>query len=49
MIVGAGPLLTALEVSRWNRRSVTEIAGFDPILYSFAGLSLAQRSNGPSG
>ncbi len=43
-IVGIGPLLTALEVSRWNQRSLTEITGFDPIVFSFAGLNLAQLS-----
>ena len=43
-IVGIGRLLTALEVSRWNQRSLTEITGFDPILFSFAGLDLAQLS-----
>lgn len=46
---GLGVLLTALEVSRWDRRSVAEVAGFDPILYSLAGLNLAQMSVGVLG
>jgi len=40
--VGFGVLLTALEVSRWDHRSVLEVTGFDPMLYSFAGLNVAQ-------
>ena len=48
-IVGLGPLLTALEVSRWEQRSVAEVHGFDPLLYSFAGINLAQLSIGVLG
>lgn len=48
-IICVGPLLTALEVARWGQRSLTEITGFDPILYSFAGLNLAQLSIGVLG
>lgn len=46
---GVGPLLTELEVSRWDQRSLTKVTGFDPILYSFAGLNLAQLSIGVLG
>ena len=48
-IIGFGVLLTALEVSRWSHRSVTEVTGFDPLLYSFAGVNLAQLSIGVLG
>lgn len=48
-IVGLGPLLAALAVSHWSQRSPAEIAGFDPLLYSFAGLNLAQLSIGVLG
>jgi ABC-2 type transport system permease protein len=48
-IVGLGALLTALEVSRWNHRSLTEIAGFDPLLYAFAAIPVAQLSLGVLG
>lgn len=47
--VGLGALLTALEVSRWDHRSITEVTGFDPLLYSFAGINLAQLSIGVLG
>ncbi|HEV2639502.1 MAG TPA: hypothetical protein VGX23_30470 [Actinocrinis sp.] len=47
--VGLGILLTALEVSRWDHRTVTEATGFDPLLYSFAGINLAQLSIGVLG
>jgi ABC-2 type transport system permease protein len=47
--VGIGALLTALEVNRWDHRSVTEVAGFDPLLYGFAGINLAQLSIGVLG
>jgi len=47
--VGLGALLTSLEVSRWDNRTVTERTGFDPLLYSFAGLNLAQLSIGVLG
>jgi hypothetical protein len=48
-IIGLGALLTALEVSRWSHRSVTEVTGFDPLLYSFAGINLAQLAIGVLG
>jgi hypothetical protein len=48
-IVGLGALITALEVSRWDHRSVTEVTGFDPLLYGFAGVPLAQLSIGVLG
>jgi ABC-2 type transport system permease protein len=48
-IIGLGALLTALEVGRWSHRSATEITGFDPLLYSFAGINLAQLSIGVLG
>jgi hypothetical protein len=47
--VGIGALLTALEVSRWDHRSIAEVAGFDPLLYGFAGINLAQLSIGVLG
>ena len=39
--IGFGVLLTALEVSRWDHRSLTEIRGFDPLLYTYTGLNVA--------
>jgi ABC-2 type transport system permease protein len=48
-IVGLGALFTALEVSRWSRRSLAEATGFDPLLYSLAGINLAQLSIGVLG
>jgi ABC-2 type transport system permease protein len=47
--VGLGALFTAIEVSRWDQRTLTEVKGFDPLLYSFAGLNLAQLSVGVLG
>jgi ABC-2 type transport system permease protein len=47
--IGLGALFTAIEVSRWDHRTLTEIKGFDPLLYSFAGLNLAQLSVGVLG
>ncbi|WP_405541292.1 ABC transporter permease [Streptomyces phaeochromogenes] len=47
--IGLGILLTALEVSRWDHRSAAEATGFDPLLYSFAGVNLAQLSIGVLG
>lgn len=47
--VGLGALLTALEVSRWDHRTAAEATGFDPLLYSFAGINLAQLSIGVLG
>ena len=47
--IGLGASLTALEVSRWDHRTLTERTGFDPLLYSFAGLNLAQLSIGVLG
>lgn len=48
-MVGIGALLTALEVSRWDHRSTREVAGFDPLLYCFGGVNLAQLSIGVLG
>ena len=47
--VGLGALLTWLEVSRWDHRTPAEAAGFDPLLYSLAGINLAQLSIGVLG
>lgn len=47
--IGLGVLLTWLEVSRWDQRTPAEVTGFDPLLYSFAGLNLAQLSIGVLG
>ncbi len=48
-IVGLGALFTMLEVSRWDQRSVAQVRGFDPLLYTFAGINLAQLSIGVLG
>jgi len=48
-IVGLGVLFTALEVSRWDHRTLAEAVGFDPLLYSLAGINLAQLSIGVLG
>ncbi|MCW2528144.1 MAG: transporter permease subunit [Pseudonocardiales bacterium] len=45
-MIGLGALLTALEASRWDRRTAGEVAAFDPLIYSFAGVNLAQLSIG---
>jgi len=47
--VGLGALLTWLEVSRWDHRTPAEVAGFDPLLYTLAGINLAQLSIGVLG
>jgi ABC-2 type transport system permease protein len=47
--IGLGTLLTWLEVSRWDHRSLVQIADFDPLLYSLAGINLAQLSIGVLG
>lgn len=47
--IGLGALLTLFEVSRWDQRSATDIRNFDPLLYSFAGINLAQLSIGVLG
>jgi ABC-2 type transport system permease protein len=47
--IGLGALLTGLEVSRWDQRTPVEVVGFDPLLYSFAGINLAQLSIGVLG
>jgi hypothetical protein len=39
--IGLGALFTAIEVAHWASRTPAEISGFDPLLYSFAGLNLA--------
>lgn len=48
-MIGIGTLLTTLEVSRWNQRSPSQIAAFDPLLYCFGGVNLAQLSIGVLG
>jgi len=48
-VVGVGTLLIALTVSRWDHRPFLEAAGFDPLLYSFAGVNLAQLAVGVLG
>ena len=47
--IGLGALLTALEASRWDHRTLAQIKDFDPLLYSLAGLNLAQLSVGVLG
>lgn len=47
--VGVGPLFTAILVNRWDQRSPEDIATFDPLLYAFAGLDLAQLAVGVLG
>jgi ABC-2 type transport system permease protein len=47
--IGLGALFTAIEVAHWASRTPAEISGFDPLLYSFAGLNLAQLSVGVLG
>jgi hypothetical protein len=47
--VGFGVLLTAIAVSQWDHRSLAEISGFDPLLYSYAGLNVAQLCIGVLG
>jgi ABC-type transport system involved in multi-copper enzyme maturation permease subunit len=47
--IGLGALFTAIEVSRWDHQTLTGLNGFDPLLYSFAGLNLAQLSIGVLG
>src|ERR1700709_993272 len=49
LMIGFSVLFPALEVNRWQHRSAAEIAGFDPSLYSFAGVNLAQLSIGVLG
>jgi ABC-type transport system involved in multi-copper enzyme maturation permease subunit len=48
-IIGLGVLLSAIVVGHWDHRSLAEITGFDPLLYSFAGLNVAQLSVGVLG
>jgi hypothetical protein len=47
--IGLGLLLTALVVSRWDQRSLSEVMGFDPVLYAYAGLNVAQMCFGVLG
>jgi ABC-2 type transport system permease protein len=49
VMVGFSVLFPALEVSRWDHRSASEIAGFDASLYSLAGINLAQLAIGVLG
>ena len=48
-IIGLGVLLSAIVVGHWDHRTLSEITGFDPLLYSFAGLNVAQLSVGVLG
>jgi len=48
-IIGLGVLLSALVVGHWDHRTLSEVTGFDPLLYSFAGLNVAQLSVGVLG
>jgi hypothetical protein len=48
-IIGLGVLLSAIVVGHWDHRSLAEITGFDPLLYSFAGVDVAQLSVGVLG
>ena len=48
-IIGLGVLLSAIVVGHWDHRSLSEITGFDPLLYNFAGLNVAQLSIGVLG
>jgi hypothetical protein len=48
-IVGLGVILSAVVVGHWDHRTLSEITGFDPLLYSFAGLNVAQLSVGVLG
>ena len=43
--IGLGPLFTAIEVSRWDHQTLTGLNGFDPLLYSFAGLKVARNKH----
>ena len=49
LMIGLGALFPALAVSVWNHRSARQTATFDPLLYSFAGVNLAQLSIGVLG
>ncbi len=48
-LLGLGALFTALEAARWDQRSASEIAQFNPLIYSLAGMNLAQISVGVLG
>ncbi|MCU1499319.1 MAG: transporter permease [Acidimicrobiales bacterium] len=48
-LVGLGVLFTALEAARWDRRTPQETAEFNPLIYSLAGMNLAQISVGVLG
>ena len=48
-LLGLGALFTALEVARWDRRSPSDIAQFNPLLYSLAGMNIAPISVGVLG
>jgi ABC-2 type transport system permease protein len=49
LTIGLGALFTAIEVSRWDHLTLTEIKSFDPLFYSLAGLNLAGLSVGVLG
>jgi len=48
-LLGLGALFTALEAARWDRRTPVEVAEFNPLIYSLAGMNLAQISVGVLG
>jgi ABC-2 type transport system permease protein len=47
--IGLGVLFTALVIGHWDQRSPSVISGFDPLLYSYAGLNVAQLCIGVLG
>ncbi len=47
--IGFGVLLTAIAVNQWDHRTLAEVSGFDPLLYSYAGLNVAQLCIGVLG
>jgi ABC-2 type transport system permease protein len=49
ILLGLGALFTALEVARWDRRTPQEVLEFNPLIYSLAGMNLAQISIGVLG
>ena len=48
-MLGLAALLAGLSVSRWDHRSAVDAARFDPLLYCFGGINLAQLSVGVLG
>ncbi len=47
--IGFGVLLTAIAVHQWDHRTLAEVSGFDPLLYSYAGLNVGQLCIGVLG